>query len=219
MRFWISRKNDVPIREQIATQILLAIYSGELKPGERLPSIRSLARRLSVHANTINAAYRDLAARNWVEMRKGSGVYVRSFRKNQEGEVELDRLVATLIRSARDRGHSLSEIRTRVKYWLDVEPPDHFLVVEEDVELRRILEYEIGNSTGFPVEGIGLDGCRKAGALTGAALAALQGRADAVREALPEGYECLWLETHTVQEELQKYLRPLSDDTFVVVAM
>lgn len=185
MRFWISRKSEVPIREQIATQILLAIYSGELKSGERLPSIRSLARRLSIHANTINAAYRDLAARNWVEMRKGSGVYVRSFNKNQEGEVELDRLVATFLRSARDKGYSLLEIRTRVKYWLDVEPPDHFLVVDEDAELRRILEYEIGSFTSFPVAGIGLDGCRKTGALTGAALVALRGRANAVREALP----------------------------------
>ena len=47
MRFWISRKSDVPIRDQIATQILLAIYSGEFPTGSRIErgTSRLLGRR------------------------------------------------------------------------------------------------------------------------------------------------------------------------------
>jgi DNA-binding transcriptional regulator YhcF (GntR family) len=40
MRFWISHASEVPIREQLATQIVLAILSQDLKPGTRLPSTR-----------------------------------------------------------------------------------------------------------------------------------------------------------------------------------
>jgi GntR family transcriptional regulator len=219
MRFWISRGSEVPLREQLTTQILLAITSKGVKPGERLPSTRALARRLGIHANTINAAYRDLAKRGWVEFRKGSGVYVRAFEKDRpmEGDLELDRLIAKLITTARDQGHSLAKIRSRIKHWLELQPPDHFLVIEEDPELRRILEHEIGSFTGFRVASMGLDACREPGTLVGAAPVALYGRADAVREALPADCECLWLESRSVQDELLKSLRPVSGDAIVVI--
>jgi DNA-binding transcriptional regulator YhcF (GntR family) len=219
MQFWISRNSEVPVRDQLTTQILLAITSKGVKPGEKLPSTRALARRLGIHSNTINAAYHDLAERGWVEFRKGSGVYVRSFHEDRpmEGDLELDRLIATLIRTARDQGYSLAKIRSRVKHWLELQPPDHFLVIEEDPELRRILEHEIGRFTGFRVEAMGLDECGKPGALVGAAPVALYGKVDVVREALPAHCECLWLESRSVHDELQKLLRPVSADALVVV--
>ena len=74
---WLSREHTISIREQLSAQLLLGIVSQRLPPGERLPSVRELARRLGIHANTVSAAYRDLAARGWVSKRRGSGVYVR----------------------------------------------------------------------------------------------------------------------------------------------
>jgi GntR family transcriptional regulator len=59
MRFWFIHSGEVTIREQIVTQIRLGILSAELSPGERLPSTRELARRFSLHANTVSAAYRQ----------------------------------------------------------------------------------------------------------------------------------------------------------------
>ena len=38
MRFWFARNSDVPIREQLVTQVVLGILSDDLHPGERLPS-------------------------------------------------------------------------------------------------------------------------------------------------------------------------------------
>jgi GntR family transcriptional regulator len=74
MRLWISKNSEVPIREQLVTQIVLGIASSDLRVAERLPSTRELARRYDIHANTVSAAYRELAKRGWVEFRKGSGV-------------------------------------------------------------------------------------------------------------------------------------------------
>lgn len=46
MRFWVARGKSTPIKEQLISQWLLAIFSGRFAPGERLPSVRQLARRL-----------------------------------------------------------------------------------------------------------------------------------------------------------------------------
>jgi len=49
MRLWISKSSEVPIREQLVTQIVLGIVSNDLKIAERLPSTRDLARRYDIH--------------------------------------------------------------------------------------------------------------------------------------------------------------------------
>ena len=119
MRLWVSRNSEVSVREQLSTQIVLAISSKVLEPGEKLPSTRSLARRLGIHANTVSAAFRDLTSRGWVEVQKGSGVFVRAFEDETplEGDLELDRLVRQFIERAREEGFSLLEIRSRVAHW------------------------------------------------------------------------------------------------------
>jgi DNA-binding transcriptional MocR family regulator len=43
MKLWISKSSEVPVAEQLTTQIMLAIHSGELKPNQKLPSTRELA--------------------------------------------------------------------------------------------------------------------------------------------------------------------------------
>src|SRR5215469_10599624 len=78
VRLWFSPESEVPIYRQLVTQVVLAILSGDLKPGERLPSTRELARRFRVHPNTISAGYRQLVREGWAEYRHGSGVFVMS---------------------------------------------------------------------------------------------------------------------------------------------
>ena len=106
MRFWISRKSEVPVREQLTAQIVLAITSGELEAGAKLASTRALARQLGIHANTASAAYRELASRGWLEQRKGSGVYVRAIPEKRalEGPLELDQLINRLHTSGPKQG-------------------------------------------------------------------------------------------------------------------
>src|ERR687896_2350472 len=127
MRLWISKNSEVPIREQLVTQIVLGIVSNDLKIAERLPSTRELARRYDIHANTVSAAYRELARRGWVEFRKGSGVYVRVRVDETEDGLALDQLIARFFRHLRENGYSLAEIQAGVNRSFSLQRPDHFL--------------------------------------------------------------------------------------------
>jgi len=202
MKLWISKNSEVPVAEQLTTQVMLAINSGELKPNEKLPSTRELARRFALHSNTVNAAYRDLARRGWLHFRKGSGVYVRglALAVPLDGQLQLDQLISAFIKMAREHGFTLAEIRSRVKGWLDFQPPDHFLVIEPDSELRKILLAEIYEATGFPVQGIGLDACKDPVVLAGAAAVAMYGRADELKAVLPLDVSCFMLRSRSSAE-------------------
>nr|WP_260408628.1 PLP-dependent aminotransferase family protein [Planomonospora venezuelensis] len=61
---------------RIYRQVLDAILDGRLRPGERLPPTRELARRLEVSRNTVAAAYERLAAEGFLEGRAGAGTFV-----------------------------------------------------------------------------------------------------------------------------------------------
>jgi DNA-binding transcriptional regulator YhcF (GntR family) len=76
--FVLKRKGGVPLHDQLLAQLELRILTGVLTPGQRLPSVRALARRLGLHANTVSSAYRDLETAGHVELRRGAGVYVRA---------------------------------------------------------------------------------------------------------------------------------------------
>lgn len=156
MRIWISKNSEVPIREQLVTQIVLGIVSNDLKIAERLPSTRELARRYDIHANTVSAAYRELAKRGWVEFRKGSGVYVRARNDDTlENGLALDQVISRFFRNLREEGYSLSDIQAGIQRSLSTQRPDHFLLLEPDPELREILVAEISAATKARVKGVG----------------------------------------------------------------
>jgi DNA-binding transcriptional regulator YhcF (GntR family) len=221
MRLWLSKNSDVPVREQLVSQIIAGVVSDDLKPGQKLPSTRELARRFGIHSNTVSAAYRHLAGRGWVEFRKGSGVYVRATSPESHAlapGLELDGLISSFLRMARDRGYTLGEIQGRVKHWLELEPPDHFLVIEPDTELRRILMAEIKEATGFRVAGASVADCARSGVLSAAAPVALYNHAELVRAALPVDTNCLLLHTRSVADSLKAAEAPPPDALVAVVS-
>src|SRR5258705_3575467 len=154
MRLWLSKNSDVPIREQLVTQLILGIVSNDLKVKQRLPSTRDLARRYDIHANTVSSAYRELARRAWVEFRQGSGVYVRARNDDTlEDGMALEQLIARFFRNLREEGYSVGEIQAGVTRSLSLQRPDHFLLLEPDPELREILVAEIATTTKVKVTG------------------------------------------------------------------
>ena len=66
MKILISNANNQPIYEQIYTQIRNQILSGELAPGQGLPSIRALAKDLRVSVITTKRAYEELEKGGYV---------------------------------------------------------------------------------------------------------------------------------------------------------
>ena len=197
---------------------MLGVTSGDLKPGQRLPSTRELARRFRIHANTVSAAYTELERRGWLESRKGSGVYVREFSTDRalDAGFELDQLISAFLQRARDGGYSLGDVQARIKRWLEFQPPDHFLVIEPDDELRAILVAEIEEATfGCRDEFRRLrerpPGC--------AAAVALYGQAERAREVLPaDTNRLIVLHSRSVPESLTGAERPAEDALIAVVS-
>ena len=72
----IETSSGIPITRQIIDQIRAQCASGILSPGDRLPSIRELARELAVNQNTILRAYERLTTGGILERRHGDGTYV-----------------------------------------------------------------------------------------------------------------------------------------------
>ena len=66
----------MPIARQIADQIRTHCASGTLCPGDRVPSVRQLARELAVNQNTVLRVYERLTAEGLLERRQGDGTYV-----------------------------------------------------------------------------------------------------------------------------------------------
>jgi GntR family transcriptional regulator len=65
-----------PPSQQIVATVLDAIATGELAPGDKLPSVRGLAAEALVNPNTVAKAWRDLEHLGATAGRNGSGVYV-----------------------------------------------------------------------------------------------------------------------------------------------
>lgn len=220
MRLWLTKNSAAPIRAQLTTQIILGVTSGDLKPGARLPSTRELARRFQVHANTVSAAYRELTEKGWIEFRQGSGVYVRALvpePASLDSQLALDRHIAEFLREARTRGFTLERIKRRVADWLELQPPDHFLLIEPDADLRRILEAEITAAVDFPVRAIGTDDLTTP-QLAGAAPVCIYGHAERIRALLPAGTTLLLLNTRSVPDSLRDEQRPPTDALITVVS-
>ena len=72
----IDPRSGVPLYRQIIDQTLLAIAAGDLKPGQRLPTVRRLAVDLHVNPNTVSRAYRELEIRGIVTTHRGTGTFV-----------------------------------------------------------------------------------------------------------------------------------------------
>jgi DNA-binding transcriptional regulator YhcF (GntR family) len=219
MQIWISKTSDVPVREQLTAQIKLAILSQDLKQGQKLPSTREVARRFQIHSNTVSAAYRELTHQGWVEMRAGSGIYVRKFerKRNPDPQTGLDRLIVDFLQAARREGHSLAEIQMRIRHWLRLHPPDHFLVIDPDPDLREILQAELETAIGFRVVTAGVEDCMNPAILVGAIPIALSTMAEIVAAALPPKMPLTYIQIRSISDTLKDEKRPV-DHELVSVA-
>ena len=137
MQIALSKNSDVPLRQQLAEQIVFLITTGQLRAGEALPSVRALARQSKVHHNTVSEAYQQLVSRGWVTGRRGTQLVVGT---NAGAPLvkphTLDELINESIERAREMGYSLQALRQKVLERLMAQPPDHFLVVEREPGLR-----------------------------------------------------------------------------------
>lgn len=217
MQFWFARGSEIPVRQQLVTQVVLGILCNDLAPGQRLPSTRELARRFRIHPNTISAAYRQLGQEKWVEFRHGSGVYVRAVRPRTASAVASpESLIANLVLKSRRAGLSLHDLRNHVQQWLDLRPPTHFCLIEPDEELRRIVIAEMEKVATIPVKGCGFAELRAMGQGS-AVFVVLPSKEGTARESIAKEAELLVLEVRSAPLSMAQML-PKSREWLVGVA-
>lgn len=76
LRLKLDRRAGLPLFQQIGEAIEDAIRRGRLRPGDRLPGARVLARSLGVNRLTVVAAIDELAAEGWILTRRARGAFV-----------------------------------------------------------------------------------------------------------------------------------------------
>jgi GntR family transcriptional regulator len=157
MRISLDKKADLPLRTQLAEQIVVLITTGELRPGQQLPSVRALARLAKIHYNTVSEAYQDLVRRKWLTRKRGSRLVVGARPGGGPAAGNVDELINETIQRALDTGYSLQALAERVRERLLARPPDRVLIVEDESGLREIIEREVREKLGCPVEGCSVE--------------------------------------------------------------
>lgn len=70
MHIQLDEKSDVQLYRQLANQIIMCIARGELKIGDALPSVRTIAHDLNINVNTVSKSYHELADRGVIELKQ-----------------------------------------------------------------------------------------------------------------------------------------------------
>lgn len=124
MNIIISNSSQEPIYEQIARQIKNMIMRGELREGDILPSIRSLAKELQISVITTKRAYQELENDGYIVTVQGKGSFVAAQNKELLKEMRL-KIVEEKLAEAVDAAKTIE------------------LTLEEMQEMLRILYEEV----------------------------------------------------------------------------
>ncbi len=164
--FFVNRQSAVPLHVQIKEQIRYAVTSGDLEPGEPLPSIRELTAQLGVHRNTVHRVYMELQALGVLVSRPGVGVFVNEALASAVSPTDLafvDELVERFFVEARQAGINpvtLSQLVSQRAPAHDARHPSIAFVectAHQSVECAR----DLGEAFGVRVEHLLLDDLRR----------------------------------------------------------
>ena len=114
----IDIDSSIPVYTQIENQVRFAICSGTLKPGDRIPAIGDLAKKLHINPNTVAKAYRDLQVMGLVYSRRGTGFFVEKGVDGKCREECYARFIARMhevVAEAKSAGMALTEIQQVIK--------------------------------------------------------------------------------------------------------
>lgn len=117
IRIELDAASGVPFYRQIIDRVRAAIATGELSPGDRLPTVRQLAVDLSINPNTVSRAYTELELTGLVETQMGSGTFVGAnpvAPDDVERRSLLDRLCQEFLSRVSAHGFTLDDVLTNL---------------------------------------------------------------------------------------------------------
>ena len=100
----IDFQSGVPVYLQIVQQVKAAAASGLIRPGDPLPSVRTLAEDLRINRNTVARAYAELESESVIETRQGAGCFLKEggaspLRKSVRSGLLADALDAVIVQA------------------------------------------------------------------------------------------------------------------------
>lgn len=111
--FNLDTSSGVPFYRQIQDQILAAVATGAVGPGDRLPTVRSLAVDLLVNPNTVARAYKELEIRGVLTTQQGTGTFISRqevSRDDVERRRQLNQLMDEFLARATRQGFDVEDI-------------------------------------------------------------------------------------------------------------
>lgn len=114
----LSPTSPDPMYKQVADQIKDAIAAGELKPNDKLPSIREMSDLLEISVITIKRAYLDLEKEGYTMTRAGLGTFVADVNRatlRREKLEEYRRELTRILETGRKFGIDADDIRELIR--------------------------------------------------------------------------------------------------------
>lgn len=118
IKFILDPKAGSPYYRQIIDQIKFGIASGNLKIGEQLPTVRSLAVDLKVNLNTVAKAYKELEIQNILATQQGTGTFISEIKiqiSTKEKDKKLQEICNEFSTIAFSYGFSKEDIINQLK--------------------------------------------------------------------------------------------------------
>lgn len=119
MQIAIDLESGVPIYAQIIERIKQMVFSGDLEPGQQLPTIRQLAADLRVNYNTVGRAYLLLDQEGVISTQQGRGTFITTRLDEEQIQAlrreKLRSMLAHVIHEALELGYSRQEIGQLVR--------------------------------------------------------------------------------------------------------
>lgn len=102
----VDLSSEIPLYVQVKNQVRLAIDRGLLKPGTQMPTVRDLALKLQINANTVARIYADLEREGYLARRRGVGTFAVDPREGQGDEPPGQQELRETLRQLKTLGYS-----------------------------------------------------------------------------------------------------------------
>ena len=114
----LNPTSGTPLYVQLVERLKHSIATGAIRAGDQLPSVRKMAEDLLINPNTVVRAYRDLETEGILELRHGSGVFVRD---SVSARAEVMNKAEPILRAAVDRLEALDLTEEEIRRLMENE--------------------------------------------------------------------------------------------------
>jgi DNA-binding transcriptional regulator YhcF (GntR family) len=146
--FALDPRSDVPLGVQLRWRLRALILTGQLNPGERLPSLRRVAGWAGVNVNTVRSVYESLEEERLIVSQQGRGTFVAD---DVVPEPELEAVALEALRQGQALGREPADLAIVLMACASmlgpegeiVSPPDAAGEDSETIEIRQELRRQI----------------------------------------------------------------------------